>query len=182
MPVFLLGIAGAALFYGDAHDHAGDLGAVGGRGAEARDAGASTPYVVPITVAILIALFIVQRHGHGQGGGASSARSPRSGSWSWPGWACSTSATTRRSCAALSPHYAAGFLVDHGLLGFVILGSVFLAVTGAEALYADMGHFGRGPIRAAWLGLVLPAPDAELPGPGRPGAHAPRGRRPTRSS
>ena len=49
------------------------------------------------------------------------------------------------------------FLIDNGFLGFVILGSVFLAVTGAEALYADMGHFGKKPIRAAWLFCVLPA-------------------------
>jgi KUP system potassium uptake protein len=57
----------------------------------------------------------------------------------------------------LSPHYGLLFLLDNGFLGFVILGSVFLAVTGAEALYADMGHFGKGPIRAAWAGLVFPA-------------------------
>ena len=47
--------------------------------------------------------------------------------------------------------------VDHGLIGFAVLGSVFLAVTGAEALYADMGHFGRGPIRLAWTAVVFPA-------------------------
>ena len=55
---------------------------------------------------------------------------------------------------ALLPTYAIGFAMDHGLLTFVVLGSVFLAVTGAEALYADMGHFGRGPIRAAWVGIL----------------------------
>src|ERR1039458_1767554 len=57
---------------------------------------------------------------------------------------------------SLNPYYGAHFLYDHGFVGFVILGSVFLAVTGAEALYADMGHFGKGPIRAAWLALVFP--------------------------
>jgi KUP system potassium uptake protein len=57
---------------------------------------------------------------------------------------------------SLSPTYGVLFLLDNGFLGFVILGSVFLAVTGAEALYADMGHFGKGPIRAAWVALVLP--------------------------
>jgi KUP system potassium uptake protein len=57
----------------------------------------------------------------------------------------------------LSPHYGVLFLFTNGVIGFVILGSVFLAVTGAEALYADMGHFGKGPIRAAWAVLVLPA-------------------------
>src|SRR6185437_8238314 len=58
---------------------------------------------------------------------------------------------------ALSPHYGIVFLWDNGFLGFVILGSVFLAVTGAEALYADMGHFGKKPIQAAWLFFALPA-------------------------
>src|SRR6185369_16050983 len=57
---------------------------------------------------------------------------------------------------ALSPHYGVLFLIDNGFIGFVILGSVFLAVTGAEALYADMGHFGKRPIQAAWLFLALP--------------------------
>jgi KUP system potassium uptake protein len=59
--------------------------------------------------------------------------------------------------AALNPLHAIGFLAGHGWIGFVALGSVFLAVTGAEALYADMGHFGRGPIRLDWFAFVLPA-------------------------
>jgi KUP system potassium uptake protein len=58
---------------------------------------------------------------------------------------------------AISPHYAVSFLMTHSVLGFVVLGSVFLTVTGAEALYADMGHFGRKPIAAMWTWLVLPA-------------------------
>ncbi len=58
---------------------------------------------------------------------------------------------------ALSPHYAIAFFADHGGAAFLALGSVVLAVTGAEALYADMGHFGRGPIRLAWFAFVLPA-------------------------
>ena len=62
-----------------------------------------------------------------------------------------------RILAALSPIPGLGFLHDRGTIGFVVLGSVFLAVTGAEALYADMGHFGRKPIQAAWLFIVLPA-------------------------
>ena len=57
---------------------------------------------------------------------------------------------------ALSPHYGVQLLLNDGFLGFVILGSVFLAVTGAEALYADMGHFGKAPIRQSWLFIVLP--------------------------
>ena len=58
---------------------------------------------------------------------------------------------------ALSPIPGLAFIHGHGAIGFIVLGSVFLAVTGAEALYADMGHFGRRPIQAAWLFLVLPA-------------------------
>ena len=58
---------------------------------------------------------------------------------------------------ALSPRPGVSFIHAHGAVGVIVLGSVFLAVTGAEALYADMGHFGRRPIRAAWLFLVLPA-------------------------
>ena len=68
---------------------------------------------------------------------------------------------------ALSPHYAVGFLIKHGFVGFLVLGSVFLTVTGAEALYADMGHFGRWPIQAAWLFFALPCLAAQLSGPGR---------------
>ena len=58
---------------------------------------------------------------------------------------------------ALSPTYGVIFLIHHGIIGFLTLGAVFLAVTGAEALYADLGHFGRRPIQVAWLGLVLPS-------------------------
>ena len=59
--------------------------------------------------------------------------------------------------AAISPHHGVSFLLKSGWRGFHVLGSVFLVLTGAEALYADMGHFGRKPIRLAWYGLVLPA-------------------------
>src|SRR5207247_4789783 len=59
--------------------------------------------------------------------------------------------------AAINPAYAVSFLLGHGSIGLVTLGAVFLVVTGAEALYADLGHFGRGPIRTAWLSVALPA-------------------------
>src|SRR5205085_11655070 len=59
--------------------------------------------------------------------------------------------------AAIDPSYGIGFLLDHGHIGLVALGLVFLAVTGGEALYADLGHFGRKPIQYAWLGFVLPS-------------------------
>src|SRR5579863_5225018 len=58
---------------------------------------------------------------------------------------------------AFNPVYAVTFLLGHGTIGLVTLGAVVLAVTGAEALYADLGHFGRKPIQAAWIGLVLPS-------------------------
>ena len=65
--------------------------------------------------------------------------------------------TTGSVFAALNPYYAVMFLASHGLIGLITLGAVFLAVTGGEALYSDLGHFGRKPIQAAWFGLVLPA-------------------------
>ena len=58
---------------------------------------------------------------------------------------------------ALNPYYGVDFLLHHGIIGLYTLGAVFLAVTGAEALYADLGHFGRGPIQLAWLAVVLPS-------------------------
>ena len=74
----------------------------------------------------------------------------------WSG--CCTSATIRSVFAAINPYYAVTLLArSHGLIGLVTLGAVFLAVTGGEALYADLGHFGRKPIQTAWFGLVLPA-------------------------
>ena len=69
------------------------------------------------------------------------------------------------------------FLVDHGMIGLVTLGAVFLAVTGAEALYADLGHFGRKPIQIAWFALVLPCAGAQLSRPGRAGARRSEGDR-----
>ena len=78
---------------------------------------------------------------------------------------------------AINPCYAIRFLLTHGMIGLVMLGAVFLAVTGGEALYADLGHFGRKPIQAAWFGLVLPCAAAQLFRPGRVGAGRPGGDR-----
>ena len=75
----------------------------------------------------------------------------------WRRWASITSSRSRRSSAALSPHHGAAFFLRHGIHGMLILGSVVLAVTGGEALYADMGHFGVRPIRLAWTFFVLPS-------------------------
>ena len=79
--------------------------------------------------------------------------------------------------AAINPLYGIGFLLQHGAIGLVTLGAVFLVVTGGEALYADLGHFGRKPIQTAWLGLVLPALADQLFWSGREGAGRSRGDR-----
>jgi KUP system potassium uptake protein len=156
--VLLLGMAGAALFYGDGiiTPAMSVLSAVEG----IRDAPGAPHEVakltVPIAAGILIALFLIQAKGT-----ASVARffGPICALWFLvlAGLGIYHIIEDPTIFRALSPHYGIIFLWDNGFLGFVILGSVFLAVTGAEALYADMGHFGKGPIRAAWIVLVLPA-------------------------
>src|SRR5687768_2195197 len=97
-------------------------------------------FVLPLTVAILIALFAVQRKGTSRIG---RIFGPIMIAWF-------------AVLGGLSPIHAIMFFADHGLAGFLILGAVILAVSGAEALYADMGHFGKAPIRLAWIALVLP--------------------------
>ena len=156
--VFYLGVIGAALFYGDGiiTPAVSVLSAVEGL----RDAPGVgrhlTPYVLPISAAILIGLFLVQSRGT-----ASVARAfgPITALWFLvlAGLGLYHIVDNPMIVRGLLPHYGVIFLLDNGFLGFVILGSVFLAVTGAEALYADMGHFGKGPIRAAWLYLALPS-------------------------
>ena len=141
------------------HDHAGDLGARRAvEGLEVADPRASRRYVVPITVrhpgrAVLGPAARHRRHRR-----ASSARSCWSGSSpSRPlglPWIVRQPAGAR---GASNPHYAVRFFVDHGEHGFLVLGSVVLCITGGEALYADMGHFGRTPIRLAWYVVVFPA-------------------------
>ena len=155
--VFLLGVCGAALFYGDGviTPAISVLSAIEGL-KDAPGIGASlTPYVLPIAAGILIALFMIQSRGTG-----SMARyfGPLTLAWFLILAALGVYHIfdDLSILRALSPHYGVVFLIDNGFLGFVILGSVFLAVTGAEALYADMGHFGKSPIRAGWLWVVLP--------------------------
>jgi KUP system potassium uptake protein len=176
--VVLLGIVGAALFYGDGiiTPAMSVLSAVEGL-KDAPGLGSRVgPYVVPIAGGILVALFMVQSRGT-----ASMARffGPITALWflTLAGLGAYHIFDDPSIMRALSPYYGVAFLIDNGLLGFVILGSVFLAVTGAEALYADMGHFGRGPIRAAWAFLVLPCLTLNYLGQGalvlhRPSAHA----------
>ena len=115
-----------------------------------------TPAVVPITCAILFGLFLVQKRGTGAVG---NLFGPIMALW----FATIASlgvyhiAAEPRVLLALSPHHAVRYFGAHGMPGFLVLGSVVLAVTGGEALYADMGHFGARPIRIAWLSFVMPA-------------------------
>jgi KUP system potassium uptake protein len=154
-PMVLLGIVSAALFYGDAMltPALSVLSAVEGLKV-------ATPalehYVVPITVVILIALFAVQSRGTAS---VAALFGPITLVWfvaiAAAGlWHVGQNPGVLR---AFDPLRGLNFLLDHRLVGFLTLGAVFLVVTGSEALYADLGHFGRAPIRAAWLGVVLPS-------------------------
>jgi KUP system potassium uptake protein len=155
-PVLVLfGTIGAALFYGDAliTPALSVLSAIEGLKVATP---AFEPYVVPLTVVILFALFAVQSRGTAS---VAAFFGPITLIWfiaiavaglahivQYPG-----------VLAAFDPSYGFRFLIGHGMIGFVTLGAVFLAVTGTEALYADLGHFGRLPIQTAWLAIVLPA-------------------------
>lgn len=151
----LLGMAGAALFYGDAMitPAISILSAV--EGLELMTP-AFTPFVLPISLAIIIGLFSVQSRG-----------TAKVAKWCGPVvlvWFAALAvggarhiADTPQILAAFNPALGAEFLMTHGMAGMLALGAVFLTVTGAEALYADLGHFGRKPIQSAWLYLVFPA-------------------------
>ena len=155
--VFVLGLLGAALFYGDAvlTPAVSVVSAVEGLKIAPGVGQALTPYVLPISVGILLALFMVQSRGTASVG---KFFGPITAVWflTLAGLGALHIADDPTIVWGLSPHWGVLMLLDNGLLGLLILGGVFLAVTGAEALYADMGHFGRGPPRAAWLYLVLP--------------------------
>jgi KUP system potassium uptake protein len=150
-----LGIFGAALFYGDGMitPAISVLSAVEGLGVVAPSL---ESLVLPIALVILTGLFVIQRFGTGAVG---RLFGPVMGLW----FGVLAIAGLRQVIEhpsvlrALSPSYAVQFFVEHGGTAFVALGSVVLAVTGAEALYADMGHFGRSPIRRAWFLFVFPA-------------------------
>jgi KUP system potassium uptake protein len=155
--VFVLGVIGAALFYGDGiiTPAVSVVGAMEGLGEAPVVGERLKPFILPGSAVILICLFAVQSKGT-----ASVARffGPITAVWflTLAGLGALHISDDWSILRALSPHYGVLFLITNGLVGFVILGSVFLAVTGAEALYADMGHFGKKPIRAAWLCFVLP--------------------------
>ncbi len=153
--IILLGIISGALFYGDAiiTPALSVLSAIEGLKIVTP---ALEEYVVPITVVILIALFAVQSRGTAK---VAAFFGPItlvwfivlaiSGLWHI--------AQKPFVLLAINPWYGVDFLIHHGIVGLFTLGAVFLVVTGSEALYADLGHFGRGPIRFAWLTVVLPA-------------------------
>lgn len=151
----LLGMVGASLFYGDTiiTPAISVLSAVEGLKLVTP---AFEPYVVPLSLVILITLFAVQRFGTAS---VATFFGPITAFW-FLVMALGGVMHIRDDLsilAAINPVHGLGFLVSHGTAGLFALGAVFLSVTGAEALYADMGHFGRSPIRTAWLGLVLPA-------------------------
>ena len=148
-------IFGAALLYGDGiiTPAISVLSAVEGLEVAAPEL---TRFVVPITVAVLLTLFAIQRHGTG---GIGRVFGPV-----MLAWFVTMAVLGARFIAlhpdvlrALSPTYAIAFAVRNGFITFVVLGSVVLVITGGEALYADMGHFGARPIRISWFFVVMPA-------------------------
>jgi KUP system potassium uptake protein len=153
--VVLLGMIGAALFYADATitPAISVLAAVEGLTVSAPQLGV---LVVPITLLILVVLFSVQRSGTGR---VAVLFGPVTALWFVLMGVAGAFGIARDPSVllAVNPYYAASFLVSHPIIGFVTLGAVFLAVTGTEAIYADLGHFGRRPIRLAWFGLAFPA-------------------------
>ncbi|QPF89205.1 potassium transporter Kup [Bradyrhizobium commune] len=153
--IVLLGIISGALFYGDAviTPAVSVLSAIEGM----KDVTLRfEPYIVPLTVVILVGLFAVQSRGTAR---VAAFFGPIMCVW----FAVIAIAAIGPIIAqpqvlfALNPFYAVSFMLHHGIIGFVTLGAVFLAVTGAEALYADLGHFGKRPIQTAWLFIVLPS-------------------------
>ncbi len=152
--IVALGLFGAALIYGDGAitPAISVLSALEGLQIAAP---AFSPYILPATVVILVALFAIQPLGTARIG---RAFGPVMLAWFIGIGLLGLWGITRHPSVlfALSPHYAVNFLMHGGMLSFLVLGAVFLCVTGAEALYADMGHFGAGPIRLAWSAIVFP--------------------------
>src|SRR5512132_844609 len=153
--VFILGVIGASMFLGDSviTPAISVLSAVEGLKLASPAFG---EFVVPLTVIILIALFAAQSRGTAR---VAAMFGPVMVVW-FLSIAIAGGLHIRDDPSvvnAINPYYGVNFLIHHGTNGLVTLGAVFLVVTGGEALYADLGHFGRKPIQTAWLGLVLPA-------------------------
>jgi KUP system potassium uptake protein len=155
MALVTLGILGASLFFGDSviTPAISVLSAVEGLKVAVPSLGS---VVLPITAAVLTVLFAIQRFGTRFVG---NLFGPVMAVWFGVLAVIGAVEVAHHPgvLRALSPTYGAQFLIDHGSVAFIALASVVLAVTGAEALYADMGHFGRAPIRRAWFLLVFPA-------------------------
>jgi KUP system potassium uptake protein len=152
--VIALGIIGAAMLYGDGAitPAISVLSALEGL----KDPlPAFAPYVLPLSVAVLVAVFALQPQGTTRIG---ALFGPIMTVWFLAIGVLGTAGIVRHPdvLAALDPRYGLSYLFGHGFTGFLVLGGVFLCATGAEALYADMGHFGPRPIRLTWYGLVLP--------------------------
>ncbi len=153
--ILFLGITGAALFYGDAliTPAISVLSAVEGLKLLTTS---FEPYILPITIGIIIALFLVQSRGTGA---VSIWFGPITLVW-FAAMAAGGLAHVGQDPSileAINPVHAIGFVAQNPGIGFIALGAVFLAVTGAEALYADLGHFGRKPIQVAWVFVAFPA-------------------------
>ena len=154
--LLVVGLVGAALLYGDGAitPAISVLSAIEGLKV---DAPSLAPVVVPITIAILVGLFMIQKQGTGFIG---RIFGPVMLAWFFVLAALGIHGIVKAPdvLAALSPLYAFNFLIHQDFhISFAILGAAFLAVTGGEAMYADMGHFGRFPIRLAWFAICLPA-------------------------
>ncbi|MCR4340863.1 MAG: potassium transporter Kup [Gemmatimonadaceae bacterium] len=155
MVVIVLGLIGAALLYGDGiiTPAISVLGAMEGISVAAP---AFHHLVLPLSLGVIVGLFLVQKRGTA---GVGKIFGPVTLLWFIviATLGAIEIAKEPRTLLALNPWYAVQFFVNHGTGGFIILGAVVLAVTGAEALYADMGHFGKRPIRTAWFAIVFPA-------------------------
>jgi KUP system potassium uptake protein len=153
--IVMLGIVSGALFYGDAviTPALSVLSAIEGIKLVTET---FEPYVVPLTVLILFVLFAVQSRGTAR---VAAFFGPVMCVWFGVIAIAAITPIMRHPeiLSAVNPWYAVSFMLHHGIIGFVTLGAVFLAVTGAEALYADLGHFGKRPIQTAWLFVVLPS-------------------------
>ncbi len=170
--IVALGLFGSALLYGDGMitPAISVLSAIEGLETVAPS---FTPMVVPITIIVLIVLFLLQRVG-----------TARVGAMFGPvmlAWfliiafiALDDIGRELRVLLAIDPRYAVTFFIHNRLHGFLVLGAVFLVVTGGEALYADMGHFGAGPIRLAWFAIVFPSLLLNYFGQGALLLHTPR--------
>ncbi len=152
--IFAMGLFGSALLYGDGiiTPAISVLSAVEGLEVAAP---ALHTFIIPITVIILLGLFTIQKYGTG---GVGRIFGPF-----MVGWfgllgllGIGSALQTPEVFSAINPLYGVRFFVDHGFMGFAVLGSVFLVVTGGEALYADMGHFGRKPIMRGWFMIAYP--------------------------